>query len=456
MEKRSLLSLTKYFSISFPINVSVKKLLFSIMALFVCSTVLTAFATTCDLDGLTFEIPDSFISFNEDEDYSAYISILKGAMIITGSLDSGGVSFDDMDYSLITEEVASDETVFNLDTNRSVNGIRFASADLNDEESHIQGKMAIFLDDDKVYIIMYTKQSDIKDSDISDFESILQTVQLNSFEGREIGSALEKAETDTYNTLQKGDSGSDVKKMQKRLVKLGYLDKTTVDGIFSDEEETAVKLFQATVGYDSTGIADEDTLTALYDKTAPRAPKYKTLQKGDKSDDVKKLQQRLIDLNYLDGKADGDFGNMTKQAVERFQAAVNQQVSGIANEATQKALYAEDAPKAKTYKKLDFKKLSRDPDVYSGEYYSFTGKVIQVLESTNWDGTTSIQMRIATKSWYDDVVMVTYTRKKGESRILEDDKVTVYGQFDGLLTYAAIMGNEVTVPLFVGEQVTVQ
>ncbi|MDO4864913.1 MAG: peptidoglycan-binding domain-containing protein [Clostridia bacterium] len=50
-------------------------------------------------------------------------------------------------------------------------------------------------------------------------------------------------------------------------------------------------------------------------------PGYETLQKGSKGEAVKRLQERLIELNYLTGSADGDFGNKTKEAVEKFQRA---------------------------------------------------------------------------------------------------------------------------------------
>lgn len=129
---------------------------------------------------------------------------------------------------------------------------------------------------------------------------------------------------------------------------------------------------------------------------------YTALQKGDKGDEVKQLQQRLIELGYLDGNADGDFGNKTKAAVELFQSSAKLPVTGVADQETQQALYADNAPKAKVYKSLNFKELSRNPNQHIGEYYSFSGQVIQALESSNWNGTISVTLRIATKKWYDD------------------------------------------------------
>lgn len=92
---------------------------------------------------------------------------------------------------------------------------------------------------------------------------------------------------------------------------------------------------------DATGTAEATSSSAPQE-----VPDYPTLQKGDKGDDVKTLQQRLIDLYWLGGKADGDYGNKTKSAVERFQEAADLEITGIADAYTQAALYADDAPEA--------------------------------------------------------------------------------------------------------------
>lgn len=75
---------------------------------------------------------------------------------------------------------------------------------------------------------------------------------------------------------------------------------------------------------------------------------YKTLKNGSSGYSVKVLQKRLIELHYLrSGSADGKFGNKTKSAVERFQSANRLKVTGVADNATQNALYSEDAIEAK-------------------------------------------------------------------------------------------------------------
>lgn len=179
-----------------------------------------------------------------------------------------------------------------------------------------------------------------------------------------------------------------------------------------------------------------------------------TLQKGDKNEDVRQMQNRLIELNYLAGNADGDFGGKTEAAVKLFQQTADLEATGIADPMTLEKLYATDAPKAKVYNQLNFKDISRDPNAYDGEYYTFTGKVLQVQEGSDYGGTTSTVMRIATKGNYDDVVYVTYERPSSDKRILEDDRVTVYGVCKGLYTYTTIMGGSVTLPKFTAETVS--
>ena len=183
-------------------------------------------------------------------------------------------------------------------------------------------------------------------------------------------------------------------------------------------------------------------------------PAEVTLKKGDKNEDVRKMQTRLIELIYLSSGADGDFGGKTEAAVKMFQQACGLEANGVAAPETLDALYAADAPKAKVYNKLNFKEISRDPEAYKGEYYSFTGKVLQVLEGSDYGGTTSTAMRIATKGNYDDVVYVTYERPNSDKRILEDDRVTIYGECNGLYTYETIMGGSVTLPKFEAETVS--
>ena len=220
----------------------------------------------------------------------------------------------------------------------------------------------------------------------------------------------------------------------------------TVDWSSMTNDEITAEIAAAQAELESRGVAAEESVEEG----------YQTLQKGSKGDDVKALQLRLIELNYLSGSADGDYGGKTASAVELFQSSVGLTATGVADADTQTALFAADAPKAKVYQSLDYKAISRDPDTYEGNLYKFDGKILQVMEETQNDGTTFVTLRVATKGGYDDVVLVGYVRNPGEARVLEDDRVTIYGTSQGLYTYETVMGAEMTIPLIMADSVTVK
>lgn len=72
---------------------------------------------------------------------------------------------------------------------------------------------------------------------------------------------------------------------------------------------------------------------------------------GSKGVDVKLAQEQLNKKGYNCGKVDGDFGNKTKEATEKFQAANNLTADGIIGEATCKALGMKWKPNYANYKK---------------------------------------------------------------------------------------------------------
>lgn len=74
-----------------------------------------------------------------------------------------------------------------------------------------------------------------------------------------------------------------------------------------------------------------------------------SLKEGMKdSSEVKAMQARLIELGYLTGSADGDYGRATTDAVKAFQKQAGLTADGIAGASTQKAVYSADAKSKKT------------------------------------------------------------------------------------------------------------
>lgn len=88
---------------------------------------------------------------------------------------------------------------------------------------------------------------------------------------------------------------------------------------------------------------------------------------------------------------------------------------------------------------VNYNDVARNPDNYDGTRIKISGKVVQVSEGL-FD---SVTMRIdcGGNMWY-----VTYSREEGESRILEGDQITGYGECRGVTSYTTVLGSQVTIP----------
>lgn len=90
------------------------------------------------------------------------------------------------------------------------------------------------------------------------------------------------------------------------------------------------------------------------DTPNPTKAPTRTLKKNFTGEDVKQLQQALIDLGYLNDAADGTFGTNTEEAVIRFQAVNGLSADGLAGVKTQELLYSGNALSADQAPKPDF------------------------------------------------------------------------------------------------------
>ena len=86
----------------------------------------------------------------------------------------------------------------------------------------------------------------------------------------------------------------------------------------------------------------------------PTAVTYRTLKKGMTGEDVVRMQEALIGLGYLSGKADGQFGSGTQNAVIQFQAVNRLSADGIAGNKTLTLLYSGDALDASQAPEMDY------------------------------------------------------------------------------------------------------
>lgn len=135
-----------------------------------------------------------------------------------------------------------------------------------------------------------------------------------------------------------------VSAVQTRLYELGYL--TDRDfGFFGEDTVNAIMLFQDMNGLEVTGIVDDLTHEAL--NSAEAVSNFVILETGAFDDEsnfkISYLQSRLKELKYFYEDVTGFYGKLTKNAVEQFQKDNALEVTGVADDATQKALFDEEA-----------------------------------------------------------------------------------------------------------------
>lgn len=154
-----------------------------------------------------------------------------------------------------------------------------------------------------------------------------------------------------YSRINYGSSGTAVRKLQNRLSKLGY-PVGKVDGVWGEDTQLAVSLFQFAIGYTEHKYASPSMQEKLYSKKAPTYDAYTPLKEGKKGMPVRLMQQRLFDLGYfvsndVEKEVDGVYGKRTTEAIKLFQTTCGylpEQVTGEADADTLLLLYAEDAP----------------------------------------------------------------------------------------------------------------
>jgi N-acetylmuramoyl-L-alanine amidase len=113
-----------------------------------------------------------------------------------------------------------------------------------------------------------------------------------------------------------------------------------LDMVFDESVERAVRAFQQSRGLTATGEVNEETWRALDAARwhlGARVLSYSTPEPMF-GDDVRQLQERLLELGYDLGRADGVFGSRTAAALSSFQREVGLVVDGACGPQTLAAL----------------------------------------------------------------------------------------------------------------------
>lgn len=119
----------------------------------------------------------------------------------------------------------------------------------------------------------------------------------------------------------------------------------------------------------------------------------------------------------------------------------------ILNNADNQGIISEEDYKASCVQMPPYAELSRNPNTYINQNITCTGQVIQVQEDGN---TITLRVNVNKNEYgtWEDTCYVEYVKKtENESRILENDIITLYGEFKGIKNYTAVLGNQISVPL---------
>jgi N-acetylmuramoyl-L-alanine amidase len=139
-------------------------------------------------------------------------------------------------------------------------------------------------------------------------------------------------------SIRRGDSGPAVAEIRSILVGLELLD--TASDVFDEATDDAVRAFQQSRGIGVDGLVGDETWGAL-DAARWRLGArtlFHSVPDALVGEDVRALQERMLEMGYDAGRADAIYGPRTARAVAQFQREVGLSPDGSCGPQTIKAL----------------------------------------------------------------------------------------------------------------------
>jgi len=145
--------------------------------------------------------------------------------------------------------------------------------------------------------------------------------------------------------IRRGDHGTAVAEIRSILRGLELLDGSVGAGSaapaeFDEQTEVAVRAFQQSRGLSVDGQIGDETWRALEAARWRLGARtlYQSVAEPLIGDDVHQLQERLLEMGYDVGRADGIYGPRTARAVAMFQAPSGGRPTSRWNMATARAV----------------------------------------------------------------------------------------------------------------------
>lgn len=306
-------------------------------------------------------------------------------------------------------------------------------------------------------------ESKIKIYDTEDtlFEKDM-TIQRDAFSG---SSDMNTTETQENTSSEESQSDAKYDELLQKIEELEAKNAELEDKLNQTEEEKSQEeAAEPTATPEPTETPVEETPTpeptevpetepaqeeAAAEEAAPEEEPKPVVEYKDATT-IRIVQQALNDAGYNCGNPDGVAGGKTTEAVTKYQTDKGLSVNGLVTDELLQALNVvekvqdavqKEASKGEYSGDYTYDQLARNPDTYTGNKIKISGKVLQADSSGD-----ICYARVAMNNSYDTVIFVTYDKDLLSYRLLEDDKITVYGTSLGVYSYEAVSGATITIP----------
>lgn len=102
---------------------------------------------------------------------------------------------------------------------------------------------------------------------------------------------------------------------------------------------------------------------------------------------------------------------------------------------------------------ISYEQLARSPTAYAGQLVTFRGKVVQAVQG-GLDYALRVNVSRGKYDIWQDTIYVDYRAASGrEPRILDNDVVQLWGEFAGIKSYKAVLGQTIQIPHVVARAV---